>query len=295
MQYVYHHIPRTQLLLFQYLDKLDNLWHFAKKSKGFYTIHSTRPDYAAQYSPQLQQKFANANYGDFRNMIDDNYRNLRRANYSLEESVSGNITNADLANDANVNIYESGGWFFRYQKGHRPVDASRVADRISLNVVADKNLLAELDRLCATGTYVNANGQTVRVNMPDCTYKTPQSLQGYTTRHDPITMYFEREVSEDVQNAIADIAGKYARQSSNGKSLMNALEGKPYIAHEAYTSPKEAQALWHEAEQLNPSLADAIHQELNDDGTWNCSTGQFAACKKLIDEYKLAYPQYRMA
>jgi len=270
------------------VEKINGEIYITDMSRNGTTLNSTKPDYAAQYSPQLQQKFANANYGDFTNMINDNYRNLRRANYSLEESVSGNITNADLANDANVNIYESGGWFFRYQKGHRPVDASRVADRISLNVVADKNLLAELDRLCATGTYVNANGQTVRVNMPDCTYKTPQSLQGYTTRHDPITMYFEREVSEDVQNAIADIAGKYARQSSNGKSLMNALEGKPYIAHEAYTSPKEAQALWKEAEQLNPSLADAIHQELNDDGTWNCSTGQFAACKKLIDEYKLS-------
>ena len=270
------------------VEKINGEIYVTDMSTNGTTLNSTKPDYAAQYSPQLQQKFANANYGDFTNMINDNYRNLRRANYSLEESVSGNITNADLANDANVNIYESGGWFFRYQKGHRPVDASRVADRISLNVVADKNLLAELDRLCATGTYVNANGQTVRVNMPDCTYKTPQSLQGYTTRHDPITMYFEREVSEDVQNAIADIAGKYARQSSNGKSLMNALEGKPYIAHEAYTSPKEAQALWKEAEQLNPSLADAIHQELNDDGTWNCSTGQFAACKKLVDEYKLS-------
>ena len=338
------------------VEKINGEIYITDMSRNGTTLNSTKPDYAAQYSPRLQEKFANANYGDFSNMIDDNYRNLRRANYTLEESVSGNITNADLANDANVNIYESGGWFFRYQKGHRPVDASRVADRISLNVVADKNLLAELDRLCATGTYVNSNGQTVRVNMPDCTYKTPQSLQGYTTRHDPITMYFEREVSEDVQNAIADIAGKYARQSSNGKSLMNALEGKPYIAHEAYTSPQEAQALWHEAQRLNPDMANAIikdailfedvvnvnpnlartilegygldaqhinqymnnpqsapitlvgamkrdpklsnmilHDLNNNLKYWNCSTGQYASWNKLINEYKLAYPQYRMA
>ena len=270
------------------VEKINGEIYITDLSTNGTTLNSTKANYAARYSPELHQKFKNANYGHFYNEIQDNYNNLRRAKYSYNESVRSNITDADLMDTTNVNMYESGGWFFRYQKGHSAIDPDLVADRMSLNVVADKNLLTELDRLCSTGTYVNSNGQTVRINMPECTYKTPQTLKDFTTRHDPITMYFETKVSPDVENAIADIASKYARQSKDGKGLMNALEGKPYIAHEAYITPEEAQALWHEAQQLNPSLGDALLKELNEYNDWNCSTGQFAACKKLVDEYKLS-------
>ena len=279
------------------VEKINGEIYITDMSTNGTTLNSTKPDYAAKYSPRLQQKFANANYGHFYNMIQDNYNNLRHAKYSFNESVHENITDVDLFVEGARGYNGNNGYFYRTPQG-QGLDMNLVmttGDRISLNVAADKNLLTELDNLLATGNYVNSQGQMVYIDIPKGIYKTPTTLKGFTTRHDPITFYFEQKVPDDVTNAIADIAGKYARQSSNGKSLMNALEGKPYIAHEAYTSPKEAQALWHEAEQLNPSLADAIHQELNDDGTWNCSTGQFAACKKLIDEYKLAYPQYRMA
>lgn len=113
-------------------------------------------------------------------------------------------------------------------------------DRISLNVKADKNCLRELDMLLEKGVYVNSKGEKVKIKVPDAYYKTPQSLDEWGTRHDPITMYFDGKVSKELEDAIAEITAKYARKPCNGKALMNSLEGKPWIAHEAYTPVEDA-------------------------------------------------------
>ncbi|MBE7713256.1 MAG: FHA domain-containing protein [Cyanobacteria bacterium SIG26] len=254
-------------------------------------LNCSKPNYAARWTPELKDKFTNADGSDFATMIENNYDELRGANYSIEESVRGNITDADLINHRNnkdMGLYGSNGWYFRSPRNRTPVDVSNCVDRISLNVVADKRLLSELDRLCTTGVYVNAQGQTVKINMPDCTYKTPATIESFTTRHDPITMYFSENISSEVETAIAEIASKYARRSSNGKALMNALDGKPYIAHEAYVSVGEAQSLYNEALQLNPELADAVKYKLGGYKDWNTSTGMYAACKRLVKEYRMA-------
>ncbi len=149
-------------------------------------------------------------------------------------------------------------------------------------------MLKELDELCASGTYINSKGERVQINQQNCTYKTPPSLEGWTERHDPITMYFDQEVSQEFQDALAEITAKYQRPSPNGKALMNSLEGKPWIAHESYIKPDDAKALYEEAKQLDSELANAIFHYLDGSGRWNCSTGQFAAAQKTLDEFKLA-------
>ena len=69
---------------------------------------------------------------------------------------------------------------------------------------------------------------------------------------------------------------------------MNSLDGKPWIAHEAYTPVADAQALYKEALKLNPELAEGLGYYLGRDREWNCSTGSYAAAKRLVDEYKLS-------
>ena len=142
--------------------------------------------------------------------------------------------------------------------------------------------------LLEKGVYVNSKGQKVKIKVPDAYYKTPQTLDEWGTRHHPITMYFSGKVSKELEDAIAEITAKYARKPSNGKALMNSIEGKPWIAHEAYTPVEDAKALYEEAMKLNPELAHGIAEWVGKDDGWNCSTGMFAAAQRMVDEYKLS-------
>jgi hypothetical protein len=161
-------------------------------------------------------------------------------------------------------------------------------DRISLNVKADRNLLLELDRLLETGEYINKQGQMVKIDVPAGEYKTPPNLSEWTKRHDPITMYFSEQVSTELETAIAEITEKYARQSTNGKALMNSLEDKPWIAHESYITVEQAQALYRRAQSLSPELANGIAYYVAANNNWNCSTGAYAAAQRMVDEFQMS-------
>ncbi len=254
-------------------------------------LNTTQPDYAAQWKPNQGDKFKNATADDFRRMTDENYDIIRSADYSYEESVNSNITDDALmiSTDKAEVVWDpmGSGWSWRKPRGKN--QSYNSVDRISLNVKADKNMLDEFDTLLSNGTYVNAEGKTVKVDVPDgCTYKTPTSLDNWGERHDPITFYFDREVSPELESAITEISAKYARPSSNGKGLMNSSEATPWIAHEKYVSAAKAKALYDEAMALNPELAEGIAGNLGVGHNFNASTGGYASAEKLVNEYKLA-------
>lgn len=255
-------------------------------------LNTTQPDFAAKWKPDLQNRFRNASSNDFDRMLNENYANLRRAQYSYESSVSSNMKQKFLCDEnsfyQNKYVVSSGYnqyWIYRMPKrlnGKIP----GCTERISLNVKADKDLLKELDRLIETGVYVNKYGKKVRINIPDCYYKTPKTLQAWTQRHDPITMYFGEKVSPELLDAISEITEKYARNSVNGSALMNAVGGKAWIAKECNITQQQAETLYKEALKLNENIANSVAKTLGKP-KWICSTGEYAAAKKLIDEYKL--------
>ena len=261
-------------------------------------LNTTQPDFAAKFKPKkLQEKFGNGKetYGHFFNEYNQNYKNLRRAQYSPESSYRGNVEDfedyigaAAYDNPPNGSVvYPGNGWSWRqFKNGCRRL----AKDRVSLNVVADKRMIQELDRLMLKGEFVDKNGRLVKLDDSVFTkgmYKTPQTAEGWLTRHDPITMYFDEKVSPEMLDAISQITEKYARTSSNGKALMNSLEGKPWIANEAYTPEAQIKKLYERAKKLNPDLADMIYSESMDHGQWNVSTGMYAAMEKLVDEYEM--------
>lgn len=275
------------------IEKIDGKIYVTDLSSSNGTvINTTKPDYAAQWHPQTSGRYANATSDDFYRIADQYYDDLRLANYSYESSVNPNIRQSDVMPEEgimrteNITGFGMRGWFWR--KPRRLQGEPNIVDRISLNVKADKKMLEELDRLMQTGEYVNKQGRTVKLDVPEGYYKTPQTLEDWGSRHDPITMYFSETISQDLQNAIADITEKYARTPSNGKALMNSLEGKPWIAHEAYTSVETAKGLYEEARRLNPELAKAMYYQLGGNEGWNCSTGMYAAAKRMVDEYKMS-------
>ncbi len=263
-------------------------------SKNGTILNSTQADYAAQWKPDLN--FSGYNSNDFQMRMDKYYDELRRGNYTYEASIR-NITDNDIElpyifedfrQKEFCKICNMGGWSLRVPNKNYSHRNWNPVDRVSLNVVADKECLRELDMLLEKGEYINKNGQRVKIKVPVAEYKTPASLNEWCERHDPITMYFAEKISPELEQAIAEITEKYARTPSNGKALMNNLEGKPWISHEPYVDPKDAQNLYKRAMELNPELAKTISNELNDAGDWNCSSGQFAAAKRLVDEYEMS-------
>lgn len=277
------------------IEKINGEIYVTDMSTNGTILNSTSPDYAAKWSPDMAGQYNNARSWDFNSKCDKYYDELRMADYSYAESVNaGRITDADInpmfAEFEFVTTSPQNGWSWRKPKKLKGRSIN-VVDRISLNVKADKNCLRELDMLLEKGEYINSKGQKVKIKVPDAYYKTPQSLDAWGTRHDPITMYFDGEVSKELEDAIAEITAKYARKPSNGKALMNSVEGKPWIAHEAYTPVEDAEALYEEARRLNPELAHGIASWVGKDDGWNCSTGMFAAAQRMVDEYKLSLRQ----
>lgn len=266
-------------------------------------INTTQPDYAAKFDPNVRNKFGNHRYNDFERLYNKNYDDLRMANYSRESSLGTKSEYFDRVFEngydtklkgSGMGVMDKNGWCWRqFDNG---MNRNNVVDRISLNVKADKRMIDELDKLMMKGEYVNAQGKKIKLSDAAFTkgyYKTPKNTSDWLTRHDPITMYFDDNVSPEMLNAIAEITQKYARTPSNGKALMNSVEGKPWMAHEAYTPPAKIQALYEEAKLLNPELAQLIYSEANSHGSWNVSTGQYAALEKVVNEYKLASPVNR--
>lgn len=277
------------------IEKINGEIYVTDMSTNGTVLNTTNPNYAAKWSPNMAGQYNNARSWDFNSKCNQYYDELRMADYSYAESVNaGRITDADInpmfAEFEFVTTSPQNGWSWRKPKKLKGRSIN-VVDRISLNVKADKNCLRELDMLLEKGVYVNSKGEKVKIKVPDAYYKTPQSLDEWGTRHDPITMYFDGKVSKELEDAIAEITAKYARKPCNGKALMNSLEGKPWIAHEAYTPVEDAKKLYDEAMKLNPELAQGIASWVGKDDAWNCSTGMFAAAQRMVDEYKLSLRQ----
>lgn len=207
------------------IEKINGEIYVTDMSTNGTVLNSTSPDYAAKWSPDMAGQYNNARSRDFNKKCNQYYDELRMADYFYAESVNaGRITDTDInpmfAEFEFVTTSPQNGWSWRKPKKLKGRSIN-VVDRISLNVKADKNCLRELDMLLEKGEYINSKGQKVKIKVPDAYYKTPQSLDAWGTRHDPITMYFDGEVSKELEDAIAEITAKYARKPSNGKALMN--------------------------------------------------------------------------
>ena len=97
-------------------------------------------------------------------------------------------------------------------------------DRISLNVYADKKLIDKLD------DFMLNNPSVIE-------YKTPSTFVDWECRHDPITIYFDDFVTDDVKRRVADLVKPYVRTQINpSKEIMFGTK----IADGVYSLPEPA-------------------------------------------------------
>ncbi|MBR6162539.1 FHA domain-containing protein [bacterium] len=233
---------------------------------------------------------------NFRNLFEQKYNDLRIARYS-ESSTFGKTSVADVQKmimtaPRNGQIFAQNGWHFREFQYGLP---GNITNRISMNVKASPDLIKELDELMITGRYTDKKGRKCRVpqdkQVPGY-YKTYDSANKWTVRHDPITMYFTAPPTPELLDAVCDISQRYARPSSNGLPLVNALPGKPWICTEKEPMEADIKPVLAKASAISKDLETAIcdycyeHWDYkNGYRDFFVSAGQFAAVKFVVDEY----------
>lgn len=233
---------------------------------------------------------------NFRELFDRKYNEMRIAKYSYDSTFTNGslsyIQQAIMTPPENGHIHQENCWNYRgFQYGY----PDNITNRVSMNVKADPRLMNELDEFMMTGRYIDLKGRQCRVPkqlMVPGYYKTYTDAKRWTDRHDPITMYFSGEPTNEMLNALSDISQKYARPSCNGISLVNALPGKPWIS--AQKEPKEEflKPVLKKAEGLNPNLLSSIlsacyrHWDYqNGYRDFFVSAGEFDAIKFVVEEY----------
>ena len=283
-------------------NKADNFTSDIKSGKSGGKSNSAasskRPQYRAGIDYNQAPSFTQYSKAELRNMFEaeplsaDRFRQLAEnyyddlrlsGKYTMEESITGNFDDFldynPSINGIDVYFDPANGWIWHeFNNGCKRIGK----DRISLATKADPQMLAELDELLLKGSYTDAAGNVHQLKGKEFSrgfYKTDTNEESWCQRHDPLTFYFDETVSDEMIDALAIVTDKYKRIPQ--RELPGAVDGCPWIAHEAYTTGADIDALIKEAAKVDGNLADALKSEGR-----NISTGQYNSYKKLLADYK---------
>ena len=131
------------------------------------------------------------------------YDSIRCANYQqIGDKTIAECTGASTSTIKVSHNMQAGTW--DYRSPISLIEKGNAKERISLNVRPDKKLIEKLDK------YLSDNVKELQGY-----YKTPGYYEGWSLRHDPITIYFRKSVNDKVLENIAQIAEPYARENGN--------------------------------------------------------------------------------
>ncbi len=199
-----------------------------------------------QIGPYAKQYGQSSYVGDLNDIAKSLYSNLSGdSNYRIKKQTGLSIDNfsfkvlddtqkgiTDMSNIVTIN--NSRGWLYRSSIDCQYADirGADCTERLSINCKASADLINALDRFVTNGTYVNSKSETVKVEGANLlNYKTPNVLQNWNSRQDPITFYCYNKdgISQEIYTAIAEITAKYARDTiRNGNTdypWMSNIEG----------------------------------------------------------------------
>ena len=211
----------------------------------------------------------------YRNAVKLKYTNMRGANYKITNRYNQNIDRITGSPTSEIVVNNQNFWNYRLPKTGTFKDKS--VDRISLNVYPEEQLITALDKYFTSG---KVKGY----------YKTPEELSQWSMRHDPITIYLQEPVSQNIIDDIVKISKPHIR------STENVLVGKtvsPGVAIDISPSTQELMNLIQEARQYDEILAHQLETSKAygfarnpqyGDYTLQTSAGQVAAVRALLDD-----------
>lgn len=210
----------------------------------------------------------------YQNAVALKYQNIRSAKYPINARYNQNIDRITGTTTNNIIVNNQNCWNYRISKAGTFKD--KTIDRISLNVYPEEQLITSLDKYFATGKIKGY-------------YKTPDRLQDWGLRHDPITIYLQEPINQNIIDDIVKISKPHIRSTENvliGKTV------SPGVAIDKSPSTQDLVNLIQEARQYDEILANQLETSkkygfarnpMYGDYTLQSSAGQVAAVRALLD------------
>lgn len=199
------------------------------------------------------------------NLLDALYKDLRLGEYSSSGIVTRGIENITSQSTSLIRVKESSGWHFRIPKTRQ---SSKTVDRVSVNALADENLIKALDDLFASG---QVKGY----------YKTPDQALNWLERHDPITIYLDEKADKSILDKIRKTCEKYIRSTDD---VLSGDKFAPGMALQKSPNKQDIEALLSQAKNIDPQLEETLRKQFTDlrTGDLIASAGYIDATKKLL-------------
>ena len=176
----------------------------------------------------LKQKMSNLTSTDEFRQTFENMQSVI-ANNTVQK-----ISKIDLSTSRNkkMTIVYRNGTFFRVPVNHKLVSQQEAVEAIALNIEANSKVLDELDEVLTSGKYTNLLGKQNKIKIQNATLTTPENPEDIENKEDPIVIYFENKIEPEVEEAIIEIARKYAKKTNKEKELSLNLDKNPLIMQE---------------------------------------------------------------
>ncbi|MCK4554270.1 hypothetical protein KAU19_04895 [Candidatus Parcubacteria bacterium] len=209
--------------------------------------------------------------------IEKMYFLLRLHDYKGDENYDSSIDKFTEISSDKINSHSENRWHYRvpyYEKDGVKYHKTNEANfRISLNVNADKKLIEDLDKFI-----IETSKKPGSVY-----YKTPENSSDWLERHDPITIYFEDDVPEDIKEKIVNITKRYIRSK---KDVLPGEKLSDGVAYESSPSKEKLQELVNRGYAVNKESGDAIKEYITKKDRLKASAGQVTAIEKFLEKYE---------
>ena len=203
------------------------------------------------------------------NLLEALYKELRLGEYPTSDLITKNIEDITSKGSKLIRVKNQNGWHYRMPIGRKSV---KTVDRISVNALADENLIKALDDLLASGKIKGY-------------YKTPETSLNWLERHDPITIYLDEKADAKTLEAVKSACEKYIRSK---KDVLSGNKFAPGMALQKSPNEQDILAILSEAKNIDATLELVLRTQFTDSasGKLITSAGYIDSAKKLIDLIK---------
>lgn len=257
---------------------------------------------------------------DYYNKLNRRYSALRKASFSSDRIVDKEwgayAERASMwVSVENREGDEASNWNYRKPKSikHKILDYKCFPkERISLNCVADRNLIRVLDKYFATGV-VEVDGKEIsnRKTSVNGYYKIPRDGDDHAwiSRTDPVTLYFmepiDKQTLQDIKTITKPFRNLQKVPDNDLVFLLGQVSDADWMSYLPENQPEDIVKQIKRVEKYNPELADAIfgfasavgravlnekHRIVRLDekdkysSLFRVSAGQYFAIKEAVDE-----------
>ena len=203
------------------------------------------------------------------NLLEALYKDLRLGEYPASDIITKNIDDITSKCTKSTIVRAQNGWHYRMPLRKIPVKS---ADRISVNALADKNLIKELDDLFALG---KVKGY----------YKTPENSLNWLERHDPITIYLDKKATPQTLEDVKSVCEKYIRSKED---VLLGNKFAPGMALQKSPNEQDIMEVLAQAKAVDEDLESVLRINFTNhsNGKLITSAGYIDSAKKLIDLVK---------